>query len=207
MSEPTQAIVEDYMRQLKKELKSLPKPQREEILADIKGHVDESLGPNGSSSEADTRLVLDQLGDPAEIAAEARQRFGVEGDRFGGHEIAAVILLPLGAIAFGFGWIAGVILLWSSKLWTTGEKLIGTFVPPGGLITVVSLVPVLSGPGELQCNPKTKASAKAVGCHTTGWGTGDILELVLLGLLIAVSIAVPIWLGVRARRRGRSPAR
>lgn len=29
-------------------------------------------------------------------------------------------------------WPAGVVLLWRSKVWSTGEKLIGTLVPPGG---------------------------------------------------------------------------
>ncbi len=31
------------------------------------------------------------------------------------------------------GWILGLILLWSSRAWTTGQKFVGTFVVPGGL--------------------------------------------------------------------------
>jgi hypothetical protein len=199
MNEQAQAVVDDYMRRLKKELKALPRAQREEILEDINQHVDQSLGRNGSASEADARTILDQLGDPSEIAGEARQRLGIERASFGAHEIAAVILLPLGALALGFGWIAGVILLWTSKLWTTGEKLIGTFLPPGGLITML-LVLTLTPRSGRSCTTRRAADGVVHQCSAE-WATRDILQLVLVGLLIAASIAVPIWLGVRARRR------
>src|SRR5215475_2564326 len=45
--------------------------------------------------------------------------------RSGWLEIMAVVGLFL-------VWPAGVVLLWRSKVWSTGEKLIGTLVPPGG---------------------------------------------------------------------------
>ena len=52
----------------------------------------------------------------------------------GALEIAALILLPLGGIILQvIGWFIGVILLCSSRVWTTGEKLAGTLLFPGGL--------------------------------------------------------------------------
>jgi hypothetical protein len=40
--------------------------------------------------------------------------------------VLAVVLLPL-------VWPVGVVLLWMSRVWTTGAKLAGTFLLPGGL--------------------------------------------------------------------------
>lgn len=48
-----------------------------------------------------------------------------------------MILLPLGSFAFGVGWLVGLILLWSSRMWTIRDKLIGTLIVPGGLATTL----------------------------------------------------------------------
>lgn len=45
------------------------------------------------------------------------------------------------------GWLIGLILLWSSRLWTTRDKLIGTLIVPGGIATAVWMVLVLTGTG------------------------------------------------------------
>ena len=51
----------------------------------------------------------------------------------GWHENLAIVLLVVGGAFWGFGWFAGVVLLWLSEVWTVRDKLIGTFVVPGGL--------------------------------------------------------------------------
>jgi hypothetical protein len=51
-----------------------------------------------------------------------------------------VILLPLGGFALGIGWLVGLILLWSSRLWTTRDKLIGTLITPGGTSTATTVL-------------------------------------------------------------------
>lgn len=38
----------------------------------------------------------------------------------------------LAVVGLFFLWPAGVVLVWRSRVWSRGEKLIGTFVPPGG---------------------------------------------------------------------------
>ncbi|HEY5195981.1 MAG TPA: hypothetical protein VIJ51_03025 [Solirubrobacteraceae bacterium] len=35
------------------------------------------------------------------------------------------------------GWLVGLVLLWSSRLWTTREKLFGTLIVPGGIATAL----------------------------------------------------------------------
>jgi hypothetical protein len=52
-----------------------------------------------------------------------------------GSEWSTIVLLMLGAFFVGIGWVVGVVALWRSRVWTVPEKLIGTFLWPGGLVT------------------------------------------------------------------------
>jgi hypothetical protein len=50
-------------------------------------------------------------------------------------DVTALVLLLIGGIVLPvLGWIIGVILLWRSATWSSREKLLGTFVVPGGLL-------------------------------------------------------------------------
>jgi hypothetical protein len=99
-----------------------------------------------------------------------------------------VILLPLGGFAFGVGWLVGLILLWSSRLWTTRDKLIGTLIIPGGL--AASLVALLTlgllagtsyscGGGPTVIDPSTGAVIKHGGVHCTSTGGTSTASTVL----------------------------
>src|SRR5262245_27285224 len=133
-------LVDDYLRDLREELRDLPKSRQNELVAEIKEHVDEALAEAPSSDEATVRNVLERLGDPADIASEARDRMGIQPAKAGLRETAAVILLPIGGIIIPFlGWVAGVVLLWSSPVWTSRDKWIGTLIIPGGLMLPVYL--------------------------------------------------------------------
>jgi len=83
--------------------------------------------------DIDIVYELEQVGEPEEIAQEARERFGVKRSRPTWAEPIAIILLLLGGFLWGIGWIAGVVLLWLSDVWSTRDKLIGTLLVPGGL--------------------------------------------------------------------------
>ena len=52
-----------------------------------------------------------------------------------GSEWSTIVLLMLGAFFVGIGWVVGVVALWRSRVWTVPEKLIGTLLWPGGLVT------------------------------------------------------------------------
>jgi hypothetical protein len=54
-----------------------------------------------------------------------------------GSEWSTIVLLLLGAFFVGIGWVVGVVALWRSRVWTVPEKLIGTLLWPGGLVTGV----------------------------------------------------------------------
>jgi hypothetical protein len=76
-------------------------------------------------SEAEIRNLLERLGDPADIAAESRERFGVRRRQAGIVEILALIGLLVGGVVLPIiGWFVGLIFLWVSAAWTTREKLL-----------------------------------------------------------------------------------
>jgi len=52
-------------------------------------------------------------------------------------DIGTVVLLLIGGLLLGLGWIVGVVMLWTSPRWRTADKLLGTLVWPGGLAAVL----------------------------------------------------------------------
>jgi hypothetical protein len=85
-------------------------------------------------------------------AAAGRGGYGGRRRALGAQEISAVILLLIGGLLAGIGWIVGVILLWTSDRWRTSDKWLGTLVWPGGL-AAVGLLPLLVGAGLFFTSP------------------------------------------------------
>ncbi|MBA3431094.1 MAG: EAL domain-containing protein [Actinobacteria bacterium] len=202
MTTPVDWLVEGYLKDLRKSLRVLPRDRRREIHEEIQNHIDEARMDAATDSEAEIRTLLDRLGDPDDIATDARERFGIQPERTGFMEVAALILLPVGGLIVPvLGWIVAVILLWSSRAWDTREKLIGTFFVPGGLLGALLLMAL---------------SASTRSCTVTGNSAGEIIErcarpgpsdiertllILLFALLVILPIASAIYLGVRLRRR------
>ncbi len=128
-------LVNDYLDRLDSELADLPRTSRREVLDDIEAHIADARADLAPEDEVGVRNLLERLGDPAEIAAEARDRFGVPArTATTWREIGAMILLLLGGSLFLFiGWAAGVILLWTSDVWSTREKWVATLILPCGI--------------------------------------------------------------------------
>ena len=133
------ALVADYLDRLARAGADLPASHRDELLEQIADHL-AAARSSGADSPARIRQVLDELGDPAEVAAAAREQSGVgtpgtpvTGTHlFGtgtGRESAAVVLLGVGWIFVGLGWLFGMVLAWTSPRWSRGEKLVATALP------------------------------------------------------------------------------
>jgi hypothetical protein len=45
-------------------------------------------------------------------------------------------LIIFGPVASGLGWIAGVLILWTSPAWSRRDKVVATFLPPAGLVAL-----------------------------------------------------------------------
>jgi uncharacterized membrane protein len=178
------ATVEHYLHDLEEELRDLPPARRRDLLEEIREHIGEALAGIPEGEEAEVRNVLERVGEPAVIAEEARERFGIRRAKPGIREILTLILLPLGGFLYVIGWAVGAILLATSQVWTSREKVIGLLVVPGGLLPAV-LLGVMSG-GEL-CSQVT-SNGRVVSESCTGgppfW---------LASVILAVLVIAPIW--------------
>ena len=65
------AIVEDYFKRLDTALSSLPRARREELTAEITEHLNEARATDPDETEVGLRKLLDRIGQPEDIAAEA----------------------------------------------------------------------------------------------------------------------------------------
>jgi hypothetical protein len=131
-------LAEDYLRRLDHAAWSLPGPDRAELLAEIRGHLEAGLTP--TSTDADARNLLAELGAPEDIVAAAQpspgtpQGFGPPGPaplaretRWGPTEILAVLGLTVGTFVVPIiGPVVGLVLAWASDRWTAREKWIAT---------------------------------------------------------------------------------
>lgn len=120
-----------YLERLERAARGLPRRERRELVEEIRGHLAAALAE--ADTEAEVRNAIDALGDPEDVvgAVDAPAK-----GRTGTLEIIAVMLLLFGAVVVPFvGWFAGMVLLWASATWTFREKLLGTLVVPGGLVT------------------------------------------------------------------------
>jgi hypothetical protein len=202
-------LVAEYLGRLDAALRDLPAARREELLEQVREHIATARAELGDgASEAEIRTLLDRLGDPATIAAEAGERptDGVEPTRArpGWREIAVLVLLPIGGIVIPvIGWFVGVALLWSSDQWPAHSKLIGTLVVPGGLALPLALGSFATWTEQCSSSP-TQVSG---GGSTQDWvctggppGWWEVLGPVTFGLLLLAPIATVIYLGLRLRR-------
>jgi hypothetical protein len=187
-----------YLQQVRREGRDLPRDRLAELLIDLEEHLSAAIPAD--ASEEDAREVLGRFGDPREIIEAERPELNIPAERRGTREWAAVFLLLFGFIAAGVGWVVGVILLWRSRAWTTRDKLIGTFVLPGGLLaTVLLLLLALGRPLKEICTNHTSYGTIVMHCThvpTSGPSTLGSIALVLLAL---TPIATAVYLARRAR--------
>lgn len=114
-------------------------PERPLVVDGVTQHITDALA-DGPADPARVRAVLDELGDPATIAAEAGSaapaprpaRFT---DRRSGAVLAVVLLTAGNLVLPAASWIVGLGLLWFSKGWSVLDKLVGTLLP--ALLTAV----------------------------------------------------------------------
>jgi hypothetical protein len=102
------------------------------------------------------------------------------------------VLLLIGAFVVPVvGWIVGVVLLWSSKVWTRGQKLLGTFVLPGGLAAVLLLwlLPVTLLTEVCMAEPEGQLGAVEV-CTSSGPPPWLVIPVAILVATAPVVVAV-----------------
>jgi hypothetical protein len=108
-------------------------------------------------------------------------------------------LIIFGPVASGLGWIAGVLILWTSPTWNRRDKLIATFVPLAGLVALFfGLVSVLAAADP--CPGPVLVLRTSAGCTTgkVALPLGVAILLTVAGL--AAHLLPPIHL-MRVRRQ------
>src|SRR5918995_42713 len=207
-------LVSDYLGRLDTAAAVLPPDRRIELLEEIREHIDVARAAGAAADEAAVRTLLDRLGGPEEIVGAARDEQApphtvgatapqtMVPTRPGtGLEITAVLMLTVGSFIPLIGWAVGVILLWSSRRWRTGEKLLGTLVVPGGPAVVLWLGVLV--PGQV-CSDTTGQRAgimQSVEPHCTGFAFSPWIGLPLLLTALIAPFVVAGVLVARARAR------
>jgi uncharacterized membrane protein len=122
MTTETDALILRYLQQLESQLGDLPDNRRQELLDEVQEHITAARAALEPETEAGVRTLLERLGDPADIAAEACERSGVQARTAGPAtprlEIATVVLLVIPFL----GWVLGAVLVWLSRIWSTATS-------------------------------------------------------------------------------------
>jgi hypothetical protein len=194
-------LIEGYIAQLSAAAGDLPKSARQELIDDMRSHIAEARAREPEETDAAVMNILDRLGEPATVVADARERLGIrlaQPFRPGLLEIAAVILVP-------FLWPIGVILLWISPAWNWRDKLIGTLVPPGGYIGLSYILLAAATPGR-SCGTIRDQAGHLIQSSCTGPPELPGVVLVPLTILVLGSPLISAaYLAIRLRwgRAGR----
>jgi len=182
-------LVADYLKRLRRATRTMPRARRRELLDQITAHIAEAR----AAGVVPLQRVLDDLGDPKDIAAtgSVRRPLGVR-------EIAAVVLLLIGGFIFLVGWVVGLVLLWASPRWRWPDKLLGTLVWPFGYLG--ALYGLVAGAFTNAAN--NDGSFCGYGCTSTSQGGGmpQWLGVLILVAVFVAPIAMAAWLVLRARR-------
>ena len=189
----------------------LPADVRDELVSDIRAHLEEVRA--NAEGRVEVRDALDRLGAPEEVvraaAAEVgdRQAVGQPQARSsaGLREIVTVLLLVFGVVVtfpilgpFSIVvWLVAVALLWSAPAWTPRLKTLGTLVWPGGIA-----LPLATGLVTGQtCMTVEESNASGVVTAVDTVCSGYALP-VWIGLpLFIVLLAAPVVVGVVLLRR------
>lgn len=187
-------LIDGYLARLRDAATDLPKSNRSELIDDMRSHIAEARSRDGDETDASILNILDRLGEPGVVAAEARERLGLRAPqpaRPGALEIAAVILVP-------FFWPIGVILLWMSPAWNWRDKLIGTLLPPGGYLGL-GVFGLMFTHSE-SCSFVTDAAGKMISntCPAPPpWQGAE--QVLLLFIIYVLPLVTAAYLAVRLR--------
>lgn len=194
-------LARDYLKRLNKAAANLPRARRKELLGEIEAHLSEALPAGASETEA--LNVLERLGEPTDIVAEAEaeaESEAKETPRPGMRESLAVILLLFGGFLFLVGWFVGLHLLWSSRFWTMRDKVVGTLLVPGGLLPAV----ILDGAGVQICGRGRKGAPP----ECTPYISPTLRAVMIAGLIVLIVLPVisAVYLSWRSRRSRIAPS-
>ena len=160
--------------------RSLPTGKRETIVGDLESHIEQALPAD--AGEAEVRTVLDRLGSPESIAAEAGADDAHILAKKGPSrvkEIIGLIGISVGSLFIPLiGWVVGIVLVWMSPVWSKLQKTIATLVWPGGWFAMLYL-PLVSVRSSVSLDASVSNTA---------------VQALMVILFIAAPLVVLAWL-------------
>lgn len=178
-------IIDGYLKRLDSELSSFPTARRKELETQIAEHIAQARQELPEETDADLLTILDRLGEPDEIAAEARASLDITTTKTGPVEIFALLLIGVGGVIFPIlpvAWVLGTGLVWRSRSWTPREKYFGAYLP---LVVGLAILVISALAGGL-------------------FGRHILFEVAFVGFVIAnllMPLGTAIYLGARLGRR------
>ncbi len=185
-------IVSHYLNQLRQALSDLPARRREPIIEEIAEHIRTGRDRLAHDDEVSVRQLLESLGDYESIRREAGLSALPGPSRF---DPWVPWLLLFGGFLFGVGWFVGLVMLWESRVFSLRDKLLGTFIWPGGLFGTMILLGLPSA--ATSCSGSSTGSTH---CVTTGFHLPQALGLPVLALSVILPIIVAAMLFRRIAR-------
>ncbi|GAA0674150.1 hypothetical protein GCM10010193_28720 [Kitasatospora atroaurantiaca] len=149
-------LVRAYLTSVEERTTALPDVRRQELLADLREHIEVALADSDTFDENSVRRVLDQLGTPGEIAAAAlAEEPGnhpvPESSRHTSVTLCLIVmalpaaLIPvIGPFLALAATVAALVRLWKSPQWVRREKRQATLLVLSPVVTVPALAVVLS---------------------------------------------------------------
>jgi len=194
MSEHTVSdrIIEEYLGDLRDALRTINPSSSKEFIAEIEQHISEGRTSLEPGDEVGLRNLLERIGSPTALANELQETEPAR--TVSAMDRATPWLIMFGGFAFGFGWLVGLYGLWSSKTWRIWDKLLGTFIWPGGLLGIFYLF--LAIPSSTACSGFQGAgqTAPTLTCVHHGIATLPHALQLLAGFVI---VAAPIFTSFR----------
>lgn len=107
MTQQCDDIVAEYLAQVERAAAELPPHHRNELLRDLREHIDTERAMLATETEAQVRTILDRLGEPDAIAAAADARESLPGSTgtslpaggWRGRALTRTVILALTAVA------------------------------------------------------------------------------------------------------------
>lgn len=220
--------VERYIHELAIALSGLPADEREDVIAGVRGHIDDALAGISDPGPADVQRILDDLGDPLTIASHAGAPTGGAQPHTAGSDrpaervlppllqrdwvpmvvvgsfVSAILLFwlfPRGLVALpAILWLLGLVLLWASPLWRPLEKTVGTTVFAAGPAVFGGLGIVLGLWGRMR--GPISSYLPELGVEPRRWldPAGFVGGWLVLAMVLAAVVVTSAWL----LRRGAS---
>ncbi len=151
-------LAEDYLARLDRAAQTLPPQDRDELLAELRSHLQAGLAPG--ATDADVLNFLAELGSPEDIVAAAQPEHSTRAgpppaSPWGALEVIAVLALTVGTFVLPVvGPRVGIVLVWGSTRWTRHEKWIATALTALPVVVLALVAAMLiavggdSGPGS-----------------------------------------------------------